>query len=112
MLQIKYDELKRDFQILQHSFHKSQKNIKALRKTVTKLQTQKEKMREFKTETNLVHLCAAAKKVILLKHHLFPVKDRPARLKEVKQLQDLIKEHFTTDVSSIALKDMNEKKME
>lgn len=60
--------------------------------------------------TNLVYLCAIGEKVILMKHRLFPCKDRNARLKEVKQLKLLIRDHYASEISSLALKDLNEKK--
>lgn len=60
--------------------------------------------------TNLANLCGTAEKVILQKNKLFPCDDREIKLKEIKRLKNLVTNHFTAEIASLALKDLNEKK--
>lgn len=60
--------------------------------------------------TNLSHLYQAGQKVLLLKHANFRHINREEGLRNLKDLKRLIDDHFTKDCSSLALKDLNEKK--
>lgn len=60
--------------------------------------------------TNLFHLCSVAEKVILQRHKLFLDQNNDTKLQQIRDFKTLVKEHFATELSSLALKDLNEKK--
>ncbi|CAG9773450.1 unnamed protein product [Ceutorhynchus assimilis] len=59
--------------------------------------------------TNLKYICDTATKLIIKKSKLLPCENTEQCLKEVKRLKALIQQNWNTEISSIALKDLNEK---
>ncbi|KAG5873352.1 hypothetical protein JTB14_022145 [Gonioctena quinquepunctata] len=62
--------------------------------------------------TSLKQLCTIIHRHILKKSKLFDFKDIDFKLKNIEHLQKLIEDHWATEISSLALKDMTEKHWE
>ncbi|KAG5881868.1 hypothetical protein JTB14_008683 [Gonioctena quinquepunctata] len=62
--------------------------------------------------TSLKQLCTIIHRHILKKSKLFDFKDIDFELRNIKHLQKLIEDHWATEISSLALKDMTEKHWE
>ncbi|CAG9764523.1 unnamed protein product [Ceutorhynchus assimilis] len=62
--------------------------------------------------TRLVQVCDIATKLIIKKHRFLECKDPEATLKNIKRLRSLIVGHWNSEISSLALKDLNEKQWE
>lgn len=62
--------------------------------------------------TTLKQVCDTANKMIIKNSRLLPCKDQELTLKNIKRLKNLLENHWSSEVSSLALKDMNEKKWE
>lgn len=60
--------------------------------------------------TTMKHICDIARKVIVKQSPLFSCSEPEVILKEIKFLRELIQNHWNSKVSSLALKNLNEKK--
>lgn len=60
--------------------------------------------------TTLKQVCDVASKLLIKKSKLLTYSDQEERLKEIKRLRYLIENHWNSEVSSLALKNLNEKK--
>lgn len=62
--------------------------------------------------TTLKQVCAIATKLIIKKSTLIRCSDQEQALKDIKQLNKLIENHWNSEISSLALKNLNENKHE
>lgn len=62
--------------------------------------------------TRLKTLCDVAKKAVQTKHPLFSHMDKNETVANINEMRDMIKEHWRKDVSSLALKSLNQKNVD
>lgn len=62
--------------------------------------------------TNLKFLCDVAKKAVIIRNPLIPIKDKEQKIKEILELRDILVSHWCNDVSSLANKTLTQKNIE